>query len=291
MLGTRADGRRDCGEPVAAIDAQRGDYIDRHNQTATKREGQSLELNDFPLFLSSVSWFLGERMMKTRIVLIAAALLACSLSAQATVIYDLAADFSLANGNPNGVWTYGKYTGGINPETFVAYDTAGTLAGGTGAGLERWNTGSASDPCALYNPTSATILAPAWGNITFASGKFSLSPSSGPSTVRWTAPTDGLVDWSLTAMGIQEIFDPSSVHVYYNGTLAKSIWSAGYNVPSTISGDRLAVTAGDQFDIAISGDKLTQLDATVTYVPEPSTLLLVLSGVAGLLAYAWRERR
>ena len=229
--------------------------------------------------------------MKTRIVLIAAALLACSLSAQATVIHDLAADFSLTNGNPNGVWTYGKYTGGLNPASFVAYDNAFTFTEGTGTGLERWSTGSASDPCALYNPTSATIAAPAWGNTTFAPGKFSLSPSSGPSAVRWTAPTDGLVDWSLTAMGIQEVFDPSSVHVYYNGSLAKSIWSAGYNVPSTISGVRVAVTAGDQFDIMVSGDKLTQLDATVTYVPEPSACVLILSGIAGLLAYAWRKRR
>ena len=86
--------------------------------------------------------------------------------AQAGLItYDPAAAFSITNGNPNGVWSYGHYATLETPSSFSAYDTATTNLGGQVAGIEGWAAASnPSYPYVSYNPTSGTITAPAgWG--------------------------------------------------------------------------------------------------------------------------------
>jgi hypothetical protein len=235
--------------------------------------------------------------MKTRTVLIAVIIVAGCLSAQASVISNVADDFSIANGNPNGAWTYGKYTGGVDSSTFVAYDTSGTNIG-IAAGLQWWRSGSASDPCATYNPTSATITddddagAHAWGDIAWAPGAFAVSPANGPSVARWTASTAGIVDWTATFSGIQAANTPCAVYVIHNSAILSSTSPVEYNSPATLSGAGLAVAIGDRIDFVVSGDKLTQVDAVIECaVPEPSTILLMGTGLFGLIAYAWRTRR
>lgn len=234
--------------------------------------------------------------MKTRIVLLGVALLSCAAFAQADVLtYNVADDFSLA-ANPNGAWTYGKYTGGVNADTFVAYNTSGTNTG-IAAGLQWWNSGP-SDPCVTYNPTTETITdlnggTHAWGNITWAPHEVALSPSMGPCVVRWTAPEAGTVDWSAALMGVQEVNIPANAYILHNAATLDSIGNVAYNVSSSLSGSNLAVAAGDTIDFVLTGDKLTQLGAsiTLTTVPEPSTLVLVATCLLGLLCYAWRKRK
>ncbi len=44
------------------------------------------------------------------------------------------------------------------------------------------------------------------------------------------------------------------------------------------------------YDTLLSADTMYQ-HATTNPIPEPSTLVLLAAGLAGLLAYAWRRRR
>lgn len=236
--------------------------------------------------------------MKTRIVLFGVILLGCGVCAQATVITsDIDAGWSITNGNPHGVWTYGKYTAWLNPSSFVTYDTPGTNTG-IAAGLQHWTYGSASDPCATFNPTSSTLTDldggnHAWGNIAWAPGKLAVSPANGPSVVRWTAPTAGSVEWSTVFTGIQVSNDNGNMYVLHNSTVLGESDAAGTDILArSLSGNGLSVAAGDTIDIMVTGDKMTQVDAvfTLTTVPEPGTLVLLALGLASVLAYArWRR--
>ena len=58
----------------------------------------------------------------------------------------------------------------------------------------------------------------------------------------------------------------------------------------------LTVATGDTIDFVVgeagAGNHAgTRLDATITPTPEPGTVVLLLTGLFGLLAYAWRKRR
>jgi hypothetical protein len=233
--------------------------------------------------------------MKIRTALVVV-LLSLGAVAQADVLnYNVADDFSLA-ANPNGAWTYGKYTGGVDAATFAAFNNSGTNTG-IAAGLQWWNSGP-SDPCTTYNPTDDVITdldggSHAWGNIAWAPHTVALSPANGPSVVRWTAPEAGTVVWSASAMGIQEVNTPANIYIIHNTTTLDSAGPVGYNELTSLSGSSLTVAAGDKIDFVISGDKLTQLGASIalTTVPEPSTCALLVSSLLGLLCYAWRKHK
>ena len=84
-------------------------------------------------------------------------------------------------------------------------------------------------------------------------------------------------------------------YVYKNGVLLASLGETGYGATVSGSGTGLAVTAGDTIDFVLgrvgSGYAVTQLAATISYVPEPPTLALLVAGLSGLLCYAWRKRQ
>ena len=66
----------------------------------------------------------GKSLRRTWLALassIACALVMAPQLSQAS-LYDLTNDFSISNGNPNGVWTYGHYTGGLDKGTFAPFN-------------------------------------------------------------------------------------------------------------------------------------------------------------------------
>ena len=95
-------------------------------------------------------------------VLLVVTLLGLAVSAQAgtvVTIYDPADDFSISNGNPNGVWSYGKQTGSIPFAPFASGRTWGPRNAAY-AGIEVWDDGGSSwDPSIDYNSTASTVVA------------------------------------------------------------------------------------------------------------------------------------
>jgi hypothetical protein len=254
---------------------------------------------------SIVSLSFRRTAMKTRIVLMVLAALSWSVFAQAgPMVYNANEEFSLAS-NPNGVWTYGMYqtlsvwpnAPILAPSTFTAFDTPVTNVAPFYAAPQQWQrAGADPDPRVEYNPTSSTIVLE-WGGVQFAPHQIAISTYSGSSTVvRWTAPTAGTVDWQAAMDSIQQTDRGnywSIGAVFHNDTLLQSTGHLAILTPESLSGSGIAVAAGDHIDFVAYGLDMTGLFASVTLtaVPEPGTIVLLCSGLVGLLCYAWRKRK
>lgn len=192
--------------------------------------------------------------------------------------FNLAQDFSVANGNPNGVWSYGY-----------------KLAGDTGAPLVLFDQVDAN-PASPWWGHDFGLGAPAiWRNLTGSVsygvplGATSLHPGSANqlATARFTVPVAG----TLHLEGAFGNGDGGNVDVFvaHNATLLLSVM----NIPGAqgFAFDR-AVAAGDTIDFMV-GDAgsffydNTPIDVEIGIVPEPASLVIL---VAGLAAVARRRR-
>jgi hypothetical protein len=92
----------------------------------------------------------------------------------------------------------------------------------------------------------------------------------------------------------------------YDGTLDGNIGNAALGIAqsgtapslSYSSGENdILVHAGDHIDFTIDSGSagwnkdMTGLAVTITQTPEPATMAMLVSGLVGLLAYAWRKRK
>lgn len=240
-------------------------------------------------------------MIKSRIFLLVLAFSGCVIVAQAgTITYDVADPTTLsARVNPNGVWTYGCYfDGSVDPTTFQAFQSIAdhhtSIVRWFGATDGTTTTGYGA-PSIDFNPTSGTVNASDWG-LTFAPHAFTMNAGSGPTVARWTAPEAGTVDAAATFTAMQ--YQSYDAYIYlHNAAGSTSKYSyASAPTSGSISTDTgtFSVSAGDTIDFVVANSAATeQLAATVAFtaLPEPSTLLLVATGIMGLLAYAWRKRK
>ncbi len=193
------------------------------------------------------------------------------------------ADFS-ASSNPNGVWTYGSTPtlgGAFTP--FTTQGTNGALAGWVGP----------TQASLVQNVTSSPFSA---ASADWFPGEMNLHPGSdgAASVLRFRAPATTLYDVSAVFYGIDAYPTSTDVHVLINGVsvfdaLVNSYRGAGQSHTHT----NLALAADDTVDFVVGWGAngsyyydATGLSVTITQVPEPGTLLLVLSGlgVAGACA-------
>jgi hypothetical protein len=204
--------------------------------------------------------------------------------------WDVTADFSIENGNPNGVWSYGW----VNNSTFQIFDTAGR-------GFD--NTALVSSPHwhgPLWGELSGTVFPCIWKNYDPAefnvqTGQVSLHP--GPdgeaSVARWTAPA-GIG----SLVQVQGHFYPGDsgimqVGIFVNG-ISQGQTPYWHCVDSGSFDFTSSITPGTTIDFAVYGGFFygnTPLAATITAVPEPSTLAML--GVGGLcivISYCRRKR-
>lgn len=222
--------------------------------------------------------------MKMRITLMVMALLSWSALAQADqMVYNANNEFSLAS-NPDGVWTYGTtsfadvYAGSGVMDT---YENWTTRPGSDGADIDAWSlSGYPYDPSVTHNGSDSPVAA---FGFTWGVNNIGLDSYVGASIIQWKAPRAGTVVARVT-------FSATPVIAYegFNGDEVKS----QSNSSGTEWSNTFVVNAGDciQFATAGGAGAVTMFHETVTYVPEPSTVVLAGSGLFGLLAYAWRKR-
>jgi hypothetical protein len=187
-----------------------------------------------------------------------------SLPLLAQIIWDPTAEFSITNGNPNGVWTYGWMDLGFS--TFTPYTTHGT---------NNWyGWGGDQTPTVWLNDTGTT----AYG---VPPGDLSIHPGNGtePSVLRWTAPAtyDGPVQVNGQFLagdgGIMQ------VAVRLNGTV---LWNA---VDAGAFNLNVTVHPSDTLDFAVFGGYAygnTPLQLNLVGIPEPSAFALLALGLAAL---------
>lgn len=194
-----------------------------------------------------------QRIMPFRLGILAAAQLVALTSKGA--IFDLAADFSISHGNPNGVWTYG------------AMETLGSVVVPFSEGVLSGD----------QNPLWTNPWSHLWKNTTSQTlygiqpGEVSLHPgSSGQgAAVRWTAPVGDVgLTYNVSAVFGAGDIGVMSLAVLFNGS---AIWTG--TDAGTFTESRV-LQAGDRYDFVVYGGYdfgNTALSASFTSVPEPSS--------------------
>lgn len=197
-------------------------------------------------------------------------------------VYDPTSDFSITNGNPNGVWSYG-YSNDLDLAHFSANFTAMTQVFGPDSFGIGWSAVAGDGPSIAVN-TSGTIqydVLP--GMLTQHPG-----PSHQASLLRFTAPesvTAGIVGQYLAGDDGTML-----VAVLVNGT---AVWTASDGGSFDLSA---SLFAGDTVDFAVYGGygfgntPLALTITTLSSIPEPASFA-ALAGLATLGLAATRRRR
>jgi hypothetical protein len=233
--------------------------------------------------------------MKLRTCFVAAAFIAVLglgvAAAQAETAWNLTTEFSTIN-NPNGVWSYGLGSGHVGWSYLPVFEDWTTARGAPGLGA--WEAGLGwYDPGVIYNTTAspATAFGFTWGPHEVALDTYGADEwSVGWPIVRFTAPADGLYDWSATWHNLAGGGDGTDIWCYsealywvYLGPATSGTYTSS-TPTSLLAGQTICITAA-------GNGTVTGVDVTVTAVPEPGTLVLLASGLIGLVAYGWRKRK
>jgi hypothetical protein len=133
----------------------------------------------------------------------------------------------------------------------------------------------------------------------------SFGPYQGPAVAQFTAPAAGLYDISATFQTDQERGnepdgDGTTGYVYVGGIEAFSQTlldpgNAQFGTAANYSVNDVTLGAGEKVDFVVGsngngpGAYTTQVDATLTELPEPSTYAMMLGGLA-LLGFCVRRK-
>lgn len=203
------------------------------------------------------------------------ALIFAAQSATAQTVWNPTTDFSLTNGNPNGVWTYGWMDTGFT--TFTP-DTSHTTSAWDG------NVGGDGSPIIWINGSTLPINGTPPGDIAFHPG-----PGGEASVLRWTAPASFFGTAHVAGQFLAGDVGVMQVAIRFNGS---TVWNA---TDAGAFDFFQAFVPGNQFDFAVFGGYAfgtTPLEMNITSaIPEPSTCAALFGLVAvGFAAHHRRHR-
>jgi hypothetical protein len=226
---------------------------------------------------------------------IAAALLASSGIASA-VTYDAVTDFSVTNGNPNGVWTY------LDNGTPLAFTHTGQ---GPSNNVEYWSNTQPGVPDNVLVGHTTSGTATLSNTVQFSTTFLTIDPEGHTAGVRFTAPSAGIYDivGQFFAADTAERTHPVFIIDSLSGTIFSQTISGSQSQPFNLM---LNLTAGETIDFLTSPMNLTDncyfcdlstaLQASISTVdagttPLPAAMPLMLTGLAGVGLLVRRRRK
>jgi hypothetical protein len=122
-------------------------------------------------------------------------------------------------------------------------------------------------------------------------------PSGGPTVARWTAATAGLYDISADFLTVQLGNSAPDAYVYkrnmntniFTQLFKQEDFLGGASMPSM----SVSLAQGETIDFVVGGPgfKSTQVDARITAVPEPASLVIWGLGAVGLMIARRRPKQ
>lgn len=232
-------------------------------------------------------------MLVRRLGLAFVMLLVVNVAAAATITWDAYTDFSTASNAAGDTWQYGYAAGqGVSgmDGLFGGYSTP-CLGADFDYGWRNVGEGTFADHY-VGKRTAASEL---------GVHPFTLPDGTVPYTtvVAWKSPITGIVDVSLSVSSLAdgEGADGVGYALYQQGneTALKSGLLDPLASSGTLMQSGLAVSTGDMLYLHVAPRGSNAYDFSgitfsVSQVPEPGAMMLLICGVGGLLAYAWRRR-
>ncbi len=230
--------------------------------------------------------------MRLRNLCVAAVVVLAAASSAYATIWDAFSDFNPTNNAATNTWQYL----GINdaPESdYYLLPQYGTFPFQSYSG---WNAGNTFP---AIGASDGEIKMQADSVVGAAAALAWMSPGAGTVTATFSLADDDL--GSLGAGDHPEVpYDGVNYILYQSGNaipLAQGYVANG-GASGTISVPDIAVASGSKLYLQIRDDgynnwyDTTAVSFTVSgTVPEPSCIMLLLSGIVGMMAYAWRRRK
>lgn len=225
-------------------------------------------------------------------------------SANATVVYDAVAQFSIAN-NPNGAWTYGEGTGPVFSSVFTK--NSGNVPVepiSVPPTVQYWQSSNPSSLVPIVGKNSGPTTT-CCNTVLIPPGVLWVHPGdSSDVIVQWKAPTAGtydiassfaLLDNQPTGVLAEIFMNGVSLFNHVISSPAANLGTQVYGPAVNFALNDVSLHLGDTLSFVVNNngqyfDDSTALTATITAVPEPSTWAMMVLGFAGVGFMAYRRK-
>ena len=227
-------------------------------------------------------------------------------AANAAVVYDAAAQFSLSS-NANGPWSYGEGTGPSITLFTKNSNNNPVQPIGVPSTVEYWQSSNPTSLVPIVGENFGTASATCCNSVLIPTGVLWVHPGYNSDViVQWKAPTAGLYNLASSfalldnsPSGIlAEVFENNKllIGIPIKGPAANLSAPQSYGPAVPFTANDLSLQAGDTLSFVVNNagsfnNDSTALTATITAVPEPSTWAMIILGFAGVGFMSYRRSR